>query len=113
MIHNVVARRGIQALQLTHENRYAITDLVKGRLHQHARIDRTNPAATAYTYEVTFSRNGHDWKLKDLEWMLISPEGFVAIMDDDSFQNWFETASLQDALSASLTRRVDSAGDRA
>jgi hypothetical protein len=104
MIHNVVARRGIQALQLTHENRYAITELVHGQLRQTAQLNKADPAASTYTYTLKFERDGHPWWVKDGEWILLSPKGFVAIMDDESFQAWFETASMQDALSASLPR---------
>lgn len=101
MIHGVVARRGIQAIQLTHENRYKITDLVHGKLRQRMRLA---PEGMRYSYELTFERDGHPFKMNDSDWMLISPMGFVAIMDDESFQAWFETVSLSDALSASLTR---------
>lgn len=101
MIHNVVARRGIQAIQLTHDNRYELTELVHGRLRQKMHLE---PGVAAYAFELTFARGGREWSVKEHEWILISPEGFVAIMDDESFRAWFETASLSDALSASLTR---------
>lgn len=101
MIHGVVARRGIQAIRLTHENRYEITDLVKGKLRQQLHLE---PGISFYRYELVFERDGHHWSMKDGEWMLLSPQGFVAIMDDESFHVWFETVSLSDAAERSVTR---------
>lgn len=102
MIHGVVARRGIQAIQLTHANRYNIADLVHGQLRQHMRIE--NRSDVSYTYKLSFERGGSRWEMTEGEWLLISPQGFVAIMDPESFDAWFETVSLSDAAGGSLTR---------
>ena len=109
MIHNVVARRGIQAIQLTHDNRYEICDLVQGKLHQRMRLVPGDQPL--YFYELDFERDGHRWHMTDKDWMLLSPQGFVAIMDDDSFRSWFETVSLSDASESHLTRSGAGTGD--
>ena len=97
MISGVVARRGIQAIQLTHENRYKVTDLVQGRLRQRARLDSALGYA-GYSFELAFTRDGREWSVKEHEWILLSPQGFVAIMDAESFDAWFETVALSDAV---------------
>jgi hypothetical protein len=103
-VFGVIARRGIQAIQLTYANRVEVTDLVKGRLHQHGRIDRAAAELMSFSFEIELP-NGT--MMRERQWLVISAEGFVAVMDDDTFTAWFETVSLTDALDASVTRQND------
>lgn len=90
MLHDVVARRGVQAVQLTHDNRVEITDLVGGRLHQHGKIDRNAVTLLSYSYEIELP-NGH--LMRQGQWLIITPEGAVAVLDDVTFRLWFEVAT--------------------
>lgn len=107
MIHGIAARRGIQAIQLTYENRIQLTDLVGGRLRQHGEIDKATLSLNSFEFSLEFSRAGHGYVVRQNEWLILSPMGPVAIMDDDSFQTWFEIVAIEDALSASVTPQND------
>lgn len=89
MLRDIVARRGIQAVQLTYENRYEIVELVHGRLHQHGQIDRWDGSLMSFTFEIELP-NGH--LVRQGQWIMITPEGAVSILDDDTFRAWFAVA---------------------
>lgn len=93
--YSVVARRGIQAVQLCHANRVDVTDLVGGRLHQHGSIDKSSGSLMGYSFTVEL-RNGTT--MREGQWLVMSAEGAVAVMDDDTFRSWFDTVALEDAL---------------
>jgi hypothetical protein len=87
MIRDVIARHGIQAVQLTYENRVEITDLVRGRLHQHGQIDRASSRLMGFSFEIELP-TGH--LMRERQWLMITPEGAVSILDDDTFRSWFD-----------------------
>jgi sugar lactone lactonase YvrE len=89
-LKSVVARRGIRAVQLTYENRVQVCDLVGGRLHQHGRIDKASASLMSFTFEIELP-NGH--MMRERQWLLVTEEGIVSVLDDDTFRLWFEIAS--------------------
>lgn len=102
MLRDVVGRRGIQAVQLTYENRVELTELVGGRLHQHGQINRNSASLLNFSFEIELP-NGH--LMRQGQWLILTPEGAVAVLDDATFRLWFEVVSHLDALSAPVTLR--------
>jgi len=96
----VVARRGLQAVQLTYENRMEVADLVVGCLRQHGQIDKASMRVQSFSFDVVLP-NGQP--MREGDWLLVSPEGAVAVLDDATFRLWFAMAERSEPLSAILT----------